>query len=91
MHRVAITVSMVLRTVTPSAQCTKILRRLNRDLLSAQLYHGQRRQHFPGRFEVPFAGEALQDLRQNQVANCQRLLAEQPIEISVCRVTVPLK
>src|SRR5471032_311556 len=47
------------------AQRPEILRRLNRDFLSAQLYHHQRSQHFPGFVEVSFVTEALQYLRQD--------------------------
>src|ERR1017187_4806741 len=62
------------------AQRPEVLRRLNRDFLPAQLYHDQRSQHFLGLVEVPVVVEALQDFRQNQVANGQRLGAKQPVE-----------
>src|SRR5260370_15892848 len=47
------------------AQRAEVLRRLNRDFLSAQLHYHQRGQHFPGGIEVSLAIEALQDLSQN--------------------------
>jgi hypothetical protein len=46
------------------AQRPVIYRRLNRDFLPAQLYDGQRGQHFHGCVEVSFVREALQNLRQ---------------------------
>src|SRR6266571_7907045 len=62
------------------AERPEILRRLNRDFLSAQLYDDQRSQHRPGLVEVSFVSEALQDLRQNQVTDGQRFVAKQPLE-----------
>ena len=65
---------------THPAQRAKIPRRLNRDFLSAQLHYRQRSQHSPDVIEVAFVVEALQDLKQNQVADGQGLLAKQPVE-----------
>lgn len=69
MHRVAIIVSMVLRT-----------RGLDRDLRSAQLDDGQSQQHFSCKIEGFVIGEAPQHLRQDQIADSQRLAAEQRIQ-----------
>jgi len=65
---------------TEVAQCPEILRRLNRDLLSAQIHYRQRGQHLPGCVEVSFASEALEHFRQDQIADGQGLAAEQAIE-----------
>src|SRR5260370_826902 len=44
------------------AQRAEILRRLNRDFLSAQLHYHQRGQHFPGGIEVSLVMAAFQYL-----------------------------
>ena len=63
-----------------AAERPEIFRRLNRDFLSAQLHDDQRSQHFSGLVEVSLVGEALQDLRQDQVADRQVFVAKQTIE-----------
>jgi len=92
MHRVAITVSMVLRTVTPRRrQRPVILRRLNRDFRSAQLHHVERCQHFPGVLKSVSSAKPCRTSRQDQVTDRQRFVAKQTIDFSVCGVMVPLK
>src|ERR1035441_6079520 len=69
------------------AQRPKILRRLNRDPLPAQLDDNQRSEHSPGMVEVPLVGESLQDLGQNQVTRSEEHTSELPsLRHLVCRI-----
>jgi hypothetical protein len=84
MHRVAITVSMVLRTVTPRV-------RNARKFLADQHCHRKCSQRPPGVVEIALGNEASQDLRQDRVADGQRLASQQAVQLPGLDVTVPLK
>jgi hypothetical protein len=60
---------------TARSQLPEIPGGLNRDFPSAELDDYQGGQHFPRLVEVALAGEALQDLSENQIADGQRLIA----------------
>lgn len=65
---------------TEPAQRTEVPGSLDRDLLATHIDHQERSQHPSGITKILLIVEALQDFGQNQIANCQGLMAEQAVE-----------
>ena len=62
-------------------QGSKVHRRLDRDVLPAQVCDLERGEELSGRPESPLGREPLKDLGQDQIADRQRFYAQQLVEL----------